>query len=207
MASTHRSIYPIHQRIRLQQHLKSLRNPVILTTLNNNGKITRKLLERTSVPPQPTQRPKTENKNTQDIYDQQENKTEETTKIIDETNDKREEPAAKTVVNRMQIWINLKLRASISPIVAVIPFNDYDKAMAQHYTYLVQGGLAFQPYEKLHSVNVTVDNAWSPKSHSYRHDFRRVQSIRHTNTQPALRRSQRISTVVPRHDSDRRHSG
>jgi len=62
----------------------------------------------------------------------------------------------------MQTWINPKLRASISPIVAVVPVDDNDKAMAQQYTYLVQGGLAFQPHEKLRKENVTIENACSP---------------------------------------------
>ena len=59
-------------------------------------------------------------------------------------------------------WINPNLRNVVSPIVAEIPFNDDDKGINQHYTYLVQGGLAFQPNEKHHNFNVTVDTACGP---------------------------------------------
>ena len=46
--------------------------------------------------------------------------------------------------------------------MAEIPFDDNDKGMEKHYTYLVQGGFTFQANDKLHNFNVTVDNAWCP---------------------------------------------
>ena len=55
---------------------------------------------------------------------------------------------------RMQPWVNPRLRNIVSPIVAEIPFNDNDKGMEKHETYLVQGGLTFQANEKLHNLSL-----------------------------------------------------
>ena len=62
----------------------------------------------------------------------------------------------------MQPWVNPRLKNIVSPIVAEIPFNDNEKGMEQHETYLVQGGLTFQANDKLYNFNVTVDTACGP---------------------------------------------
>ena len=80
------------------------------------------------------------------------------TDVKDKENDKADSPKDK----RTKPWVNPRLQNIVSPIVAEIPFNDNEKGMEKHETYLVQGGLTFQANDKLHNFNVTVDTACGP---------------------------------------------
>ena len=61
------------------------------------------------------------------------------TDVKDKENDKADSPKDK----RTKPWVNPRLQNIVSPIVAEIPFNDNEKGMEKHETYLVQGGLTF----------------------------------------------------------------